>query len=101
MQPWHQSAEAAAILATLAANPPAKRTAHYAFGESEVRYTDQNGDGTVREGRPVRTLQKLYRDFGDTVTGDDWIRWAQDSIHAAIDRAIAEHVEALGLRDAA
>lgn len=108
MTPWHASPTAAAILATLAANPPAKRTARYAFGESAEVYTDQNGDGTLREGRPVRTLNKLYREHGEKLgasCGDDFKRWALDSPDAAIDRAIAEAArlerEAAGRRRAA
>jgi hypothetical protein len=66
---WHESPEARALLAELGANPPATRTAHYAFGESAEVYTDKLPNG-YREGRPVRTLNKLYRDHGDKLLGD-------------------------------
>lgn len=87
---WFDNPTAATLLAELGANPPSKRTANYAFGEKAELYTDRQPDGSYRAGRPVRTLQKLYRQHGEKLVGPEWAIWAQDSVDAAIDRAIAE-----------
>ena len=95
MRPWHENPEAAALLKELGANPPAKRVARYAFGETAEVYS-----GNEKEGgnRAVWKLRKLYRLHGEALgsdNGPNFVRWAQDSVDAAIDRAIEAHAERL------
>jgi hypothetical protein len=52
MPNWTNLPEAAALLASCAANPPAKRPCRYRFGDHDIRYA----------GARVRRLRRLWQD---------------------------------------
>ena len=79
---WTQLPEAAALLASCAANPPATRVARYRFNETAEEYS-------AAKDRRVRQLQHIYRAAEPRTDTPEWTAWLDMDVQRAIREAVA------------
>ena len=80
MTSWTEAPEAAALLASCAADPPRRRLVVYRFQETGPRFV----------GRRVQALRRLYRLAEPPLDGPAWRAWLDRDPQRAIEEAIRE-----------